>query len=77
MNKLLQIVEETSSSLVETSEDKLKFSALKIKIWDYANLSQSDYQKFSIEDRSSILKKHFVDLSLGYVDLGKNCIFCL
>ena len=77
MNKFFQIVKEPSSSSMEIKEDRRKFFASKIKIWDYADLSQADHQKLSVEDRSSILKKYYVDLSVRYLDSGKNCIFCL
>ena len=66
MQKFLDIVKEPSSSSLEIQEDRLKFFVSKVKIWDYAGLSQGDYQKLSTEARSSILKKYYLDLTYHY-----------
>ena len=71
MEKLLQIVEKPSSSSVEIQEERLKFFASKIKIWDYAGLSQAEYQKLLLEYRSSILNECYCDLSLCFPIAGK------
>ena len=33
-----------------------------MKIWEYARLNYEDYQKLSVEDRSSMLKSYYVDM---------------
>ena len=43
MKNLLKIVEEPSSAVIDTDADKLKFFTTKVKIWDYASLSLSNY----------------------------------
>ena len=62
MENLLKIVEEPSSALVNIYADKLKLFTTKVKIWDYASLSLNVYQKMSVEDRSSVLQKLYVDI---------------
>ena len=53
MENLLKIVEEPFSAVIEIDS---QFFITQVKIWDYASLSLNDYQKLSVEDRSSILK---------------------
>lgn len=62
MENLLKIVEEPSSALVNIYAEKLKLFTTKVKIWDYASLSLNVYQKMSVEDRSSVLQKLYVDI---------------
>lgn len=62
MKNLLKIVEEPSSALVNIYAEKLKLFTRKVKIWDYASLSLNVYQKMSVEDRSSVLQKLYVDI---------------
>ena len=62
MENLLKIVEEPSSALVNIYAEKLKLFTRKVKIWDYASLSLNVYQKMSVEDRSSVLQKLYVDI---------------
>ena len=62
MENLLKIVEEPSSALVNIYAEKPKLFTTKVKIWDYASLSLNVYQKMSVEDRSSVLQKLYVDI---------------
>lgn len=62
MENLLKIVEEPSSALVNIYAEQLKLFTTKVKIWDYASLSLNVYQKMSVEDRSSVLQKLYVDI---------------
>ena len=56
MEDFLRIVEEPSQPQVEIQIDALKRKCLntKVKIWEYARLSFSDFQKLSVEDHSFI-----------------------
>ena len=61
MEKLLNIVEEDSSS-GEIKKDRLRFFSSKVKVWDYAEITQNECQNLSIEDRSSLLKLYYNDM---------------
>ena len=60
---------------VEMDPAGLKFFSSKVKIWDFACLSFTDYQKFSLEDRSSILNSCYSEMSQRY-STGSS-IFCI
>ena len=78
MEKLLRIVEQPpASEEVVIDGEKLRFFNSKSKIWNYAKISSSDYQKLSLEDRPSILKGHYVDMSAKCsLGSGTIIIFC-
>ena len=79
MENFLRMVEQPApSQKVATHGERLKFFNIKLKIWDYAKISSSDYQKLSFEDKSSILKSYYVDMSAKYsFGAGIIIIFCL
>ena len=65
MEDFLKIVEEPShqqQQQVDINAARLKFFNTKVKIWDFVGLSFSDYQKLSVEDRSSILKSYYAEM---------------
>lgn len=64
MEKLLNIVEEDSSS-GEIKKDRLRFFSSKVKVWDYAEITQNECQNLSIEDRSSLLKLYYNDMCVN------------
>ena len=78
MENFLRMVEQPPvSEEVANDGEKLRFFNSKSKIWNYAKISSSDYQKLSFEDRSSILKGHYVDMSAKYsLGSGTIIIFC-
>ena len=73
-----RLVEEPAPSKeVAIDADRLKFFNSKLRIWDYAKISSSDYQKLSFKDKSSILKSYYVDMPAKYsLGTGINIIFC-
>ena len=66
MEEFLKIVKEPSSNEVVIDADKLKFFNSQLKVWEYAKISAAEFQKLSFDDRSSILKKYYVDMSAKY-----------
>ena len=71
----MEIVEKPSTVEVNIDAEKLKFFNAKLKVWDYAKISFSDYQKLSIENRFSILKNYYHDICKNY-SVGSGKIFC-
>ena len=65
MEHLLKLVGERSPQYqqeVSIDSEKLTFFTSKVKIWEYARLNYENYQKLSVEDRSSVLKSYYVDM---------------
>ena len=78
MEKLLQIVEAPiQPNEVEMNPKKLKFFNSKLKVWDFAEISSSKFQNLLFDDKSSILKKYYVDMLSRYADGKGKIIFCL
>ena len=76
MENFLRLVEQLAASEeVAIDAEKLKFFNRELKIWDYAKISSSDYQKLSFEDKFSILKSYYVDMSCT-LGTGTIIIFC-
>ena len=75
MEEFLKIVEEPSSTEVPFDADRLKCFNSKLKVWGYAKTSAVDSQKLSFGDRSSILKKYYVDMSAKYLVGGGKISF--
>ena len=49
---------------------------MKVNIWDYDKISAGDFQKLSFDDRASILKNCYSDMSAKYsVGAGKMFIY--
>ena len=56
MERLLRMVEEPSQQdEYQIGEEKLRQLLTKVKVWDYAIISFDDYQRLSVDDRSTIL----------------------
>lgn len=53
----------SSSTEVAIDVDSLKFFKSKVRVWEYAKISASDFQKLSFDDRSSIFKNYYLDMS--------------
>ena len=69
MDEFLRIVEDPSSSSLAEAPihvDRLKFFNSKVKVWEYAKIYASDFQKLSFDDRSYILKNYYLDMSTKY-----------
>ena len=68
MEEFLRIVEEPLSTSAEVTidADRLKFFTTKVEIWEYAKIPASDFQKLSFDDRASILKHYYSDMSAKY-----------
>ena len=65
-NFLIMVEQPAPSQEVAIDGERLQFFNTKLKIWDYAKISSSDYQKLSFENKSSILKSYYVDMSAKY-----------
>ena len=73
MKEFLRILKDPlpSSAEVTIDADSLKIFNTKVKIWEYAKISASDFQKLSFDDRASILKNYYSDMSSKcYVGAG-------
>ena len=78
MEKFLQIVEApTQPDEVEVDPPKLKFFNSKFKLWNFPKILASKFQNLPLEDKSSILKKYYVDMLLKYSGSKGKIIFCL
>ena len=78
MEYLLQIVEAPiQSNEVEMDQEKLKFFNSRLKVLNFAKTSSSEFQNVSFDDKSSILKKYYVDILSRYPDGIGKIIFCL
>ena len=78
MENFLSMVKQPAAlEEVAIDGEKLKFFNSKLKIWDYAKILSSGYQKRSFKDKSSILNCYYVDMSVKY-SLGTGIIinFC-
>ena len=42
--------------------EKLKFFNSKLKVWDFAKISPSEFQSLSFDDKSLLLKKYYVEV---------------
>ena len=62
MDDFLKLVKKPSEDQIEIDASRLKFFSSKVKIWDFARLSFTDYQKLSVEDRSFILKSYYAEI---------------
>ena len=51
---------------VTIDADRLKFFTTKVEIWEYAKIPASDFQKLSFDDKASILKHYYSDMSAKY-----------
>ena len=56
--------------------EKLEFFNSKVKVWDIAKISSSEFQNLPFDDKSSILKKYYVDMLSKYSDGKGKIIFC-
>ena len=78
MEKLLAIIAPTAQAdEVEMDPEKLKFFNSKLKVWDFAKISSSKFQNLLFDDKSSILKRYYVDMLSRYADGKDKIIFCL
>ena len=66
------------SSLAEAPihVDRLKFFNSKVKVWEYAKIYASDFQKLLFDDISYILKNYYLDMSTKY-SMGAGKMFCI
>ena len=72
MEEFLKIVQEPSSNEVVIDLNKLKFFNSQLKLWEYAKILAAEFQKLSLDNKSSILKQYYVDMSAKYlVGAGK------
>ena len=61
MDSFLSIVEE-SSQQTEINEERFRFFASQIKIWDYFGITQQKFVSLPNEEKSMMLKKYYHDL---------------
>ena len=63
-----------SSAVVAIDADRLKFFNTKVQIWEYAKISASNFQKLSFDNRASILKNYYSNMSAKY-SVGTGILF--
>ena len=64
VENLLSLVENPQPNM--TDEEKLKFFITKISIWDHFSLHEAPYKSLSMEEKSAVLKRYYVELDLKY-----------
>ena len=78
MEKFIQIVEApTQSDEVEIDPEKLKFFNSKPNVWDFAKIPASEFQNLPFDNKSTILKKYYVDMLSKHPDGKSKIIFYL
>ena len=78
MEKFLQIVEApVQPNEVEMDPEKLNFFNSKLKVWNFAKISSSEFQNLPFDNKSSILIKYYVNMLSKYSDGKGENIFCL
>ena len=70
------VVPSAQPDKVEMDPEKLKFFNSKLKVWDFAKISLSEFQSFSFDNKSSLLKKYCIEMSAKYTE-GKGKLFFL
>ena len=76
MEKFLQIVEPTAKpDEVEMGSEKSKFFNSKLKVWDFAKISSSEFQNLSFDDKSNLLKKYYVEILAKYSESNGKLFF--
>ena len=77
MEKLLAIIAPTSQAdEVEMNPEKLKFFNSKLKVWDFAKISPSDFQSLSFDDKSLLLNNSYEEMSSKYIEVRGKPLFC-
>ena len=76
MEEFSRIDKEPSSFSAEITidADRIKFFNTKVKIWEYTKISTSGFQKLSFDERASILKNYYSDISVKY-SVGAGILF--
>ena len=75
MEKYLNLVKEQPS--VEIDEARLRQFLPHIKVWDFAKISQQEYQALPATNRFSILKDYYTKMLEKYgSDISLFCFFC-
>ena len=49
-----------------TDNEKLKFFTRKISIWDHFSIHEASYKLLSVEEKSALLKRYYVELDSKY-----------
>ena len=79
MEHFLKLIEGRSpqhQQEVSIDPEKLKFFTSQVKIWKDTRLNYKDCQKFSVEDRFSMLKSYYVDMFARFSN-GSGTFFVL
>ena len=79
MKEFLRILKDPlpSSAEVTIDADSLKIFNTKVKIWEYAKISASDFQKLSFDDRASILKNYYFIIQTCRQNIMWVQVYCL
>lgn len=56
--------------------EKLNFSNSKLKVLDFAKILSSELQSLSFDNKSSLLKKYYVERLARYTEDKGKIIFC-
>lgn len=75
MENLLSLVENLQATVID--EEKLKLFTTKISVWDHFSKHKASYKLLSVEEKSALLKRYYVELNLNYyggkIETGKLC----
>ena len=61
MERFLSIGEKPNHD-IEINEEKLKYFASQVKIWDYFNITHQKFLSLPSEKKSTLLKKYYAEL---------------
>ena len=74
METFRQIVESTAQT--DENAEKLNFFNSMLKVWDFAKISSSEFQSLSFDNKSSLLKKYYVEMLAKYTKCKEKPFFC-
>lgn len=74
MQYLLRIVEKSQE--IHIGEEKLRFVATKLNIWDHFGITRSQYVSLNSDEKSRMLQGYYKNLMPVYFGYGKKSTFC-
>ena len=71
MEKFLKILESSRQEQQLFEEEKVKFFASKIPIWDSFSVSEATYQAYPVDEKSKLFGRYYSGLYEKYYSSGK------
>ena len=75
MDRFLSLLKKPQQKV--RNEEKLKFCALNVSMWDYFSMAESSYKSLTVEEKTSLLNKYYSELDDRYYGKTGNLIFIL